>query len=94
MREHKVEGPYKHYLAYIVSIVLTMIAFALVIYGGLDSEFLLTFLVVLAICQALFQIYVWMHGREKGHTVPLFFLFSGVFATVMLTLTAVFWMVW
>ena len=94
VKRHKVEGPLNHYLAYIISIILTMLAFAVVIYGGLDRSFLLMFLVTLAIVQAFFQIYVWMHGKERGHTVPLFFLFSGMFVAIMLVLSAVYWMWW
>src|ERR1700720_2519831 len=93
-RKHKVEGPLNHYLAYIVSILLSMLAFAVVIYGGLDRSFLLVFLISMAIVQAIFQIYVWMHGKERGHFFPLMFLFTGAFVALTAAVAAVYWMWW
>ncbi|MDB5052939.1 MAG: cytochrome oxidase subunit [Bacilli bacterium] len=94
LKRHKVEGPSKHYLAYIVSILLTMLSFAIVIYGGLDRSFLLIFLVSLAIVQAIFQLYVWMHAKERGHFFPILFLSTGAFVAVSAAIAAVYWLWW
>src|SRR5690242_16498412 len=82
---HKAESPLNHYLSYIVSIVLTMIAFAAVLYGGLDHKFLLIFLVVMALVQILFQLVYWMHMKERGHVYAAVALGFGFF----IALTAV-----
>jgi cytochrome c oxidase subunit 4 len=93
-KRHKIEGPMNHYLSYIVSILLTMLSFAIVIYGGLDRSFLIIFLLSLAIVQAIFQVYVWMHGKERGHFFPLLFLFTGAFVALTAALAAVYWTWW
>jgi cytochrome c oxidase subunit IV len=94
VKRHKVEGPQNHYLAYIISILLTMLSFAIVIYGGLDRAFLISFLLGLAITQAIFQVYVWMHAKERGHLFPLMFLFTGAFVAITAQLAAVYWVWW
>ena len=93
-KRHKVEGPKNHFLAYIVSILLTMLSFAIVIYGGLDHSFLIIFLLSMGATQALFQVYVWMHGKERGHLFPLMFLFTGAFVAITAQLAAVYWIWW
>jgi cytochrome c oxidase subunit IV len=93
-KRHKVEGPTNHFLAYIISILLTMLSFAIVIYGGLDHAFLIIFLLALGITQAMFQVYVWMHGKERGHLFPLMFLFTGAFVAITAQLAAVYWIWW
>ncbi len=60
------EGPRNHYLSYIVSILLTMLAFAVVLYGGLDPAFIMIFIVTLALVQAVFQLIFWMHMKDRG----------------------------
>jgi cytochrome c oxidase subunit 4 len=94
VRKHKVEGPQKHYLAYILSILLTMLSFAVVIYGGLDRSFLIIFLLSMAVVQAIFQVYVWMHAKDRGHFYPLLFLSTGAFVAVTAAIAAVYWMWW
>jgi cytochrome c oxidase subunit 4 len=93
-KRHKIEGPKNHYLSYIISFLLTMLSFAIVIYGGLDRSFLIFFLLGLAIVQAVFQVYVWMHGKERGHFFPLLFLFTGAFVALTAALAAVYWTWW
>lgn len=93
-KRHKAEGPKNHFLVYIVSILLTMLSFAIVIYGGLDHSFLIAFLLGLAITQAIFQVYIWMHGKERGHLLPLVFLFTGALVAVSVQFAAVYWSWW
>jgi cytochrome c oxidase subunit IV len=93
-KRHRLEGPEKHYLSYIISIVLTMLSFAIVIYGGLDRSFLIAFLLVLAIVQAMFQVFVWMHAKDRGHYFPLMFLFTGAFVAFTAAIAAVYWTWW
>lgn len=93
-KRHKVESPTNHYLSYILSILLTMLAFAVVIYGDLDRSFILIFIVGLGIVQALVQLLFWMHAKERGHFYPLLFIASGAFVAVTAVAAAVYWMWW
>jgi cytochrome c oxidase subunit 4 len=93
-KRQKHESPMNHYLSYIMSILLTMLAFAAVIYGGLDRSFILIFIVSLAIVQALIQLLFWMHAKERGHLMPLMFLAGGAFVAFTGVIAAVYWMWW
>jgi len=89
-KSHKHDGVQPHILTYIASIVLTGLAFAAVIYGGLDVTFVFLLITVLAIIQALFQMVFWMHMKDKGHAIPIIFMIGGaavifpVFVTLLL----------
>lgn len=91
---HKLEGPKNHYLSYIVSIVLTMIAFAAVLYGGLDRAFLLWFLSGLGVVQVLFQLAYWMHMKDRGHLFPIVGLIFGAIVALTAVAAGVFWTWW
>ncbi|CAG7649981.1 cytochrome C oxidase subunit IV family protein [Paenibacillus allorhizosphaerae] len=91
---HRQEGPKNHYLSYIISIVLTMLAFAIVLYGGLDRSFIIMFLVGLAIVQIIFQLAYWMHMKDRGHFFPILGLCFGAFVALTAVAMAVFWLWW
>lgn len=91
---HRLEGPRNHYLSYIVSIVLTMLAFAIVLYGGLDRAFIILFLVGLGIVQVLFQLAYWMHMKERGHFFPIMGLAFGAFVALTAVAAGVYWLWW
>jgi cytochrome c oxidase subunit 4 len=93
-KRHKVESPKNHYLSYIVSILLTMLAFAAVMYGGLDRSFLIIFLVGLGIVQAIFQLAYWMHMKERGHLFPIVGIIFGAIVAVTAVAAAVYWTWW
>jgi cytochrome c oxidase subunit 4 len=88
------ESPANHYYSYILSILLTILAFAVVIYGDLDRSFILIFIVGLGVVQALVQLLFWMHAKDKGHFFPLLFIFGGAFIAVTAVVAAVYWMWW
>ncbi|MDD9266781.1 cytochrome C oxidase subunit IV family protein [Paenibacillus sp. GCM10023248] len=90
----KHESPLNHYLSYIISILLTMLAFAVVLYGDLDRSFILIFIVTLALVQAVIQLFFWMHAKERGHLFPLIFIAGGAFVALTGVITAVYWMWW
>jgi cytochrome c oxidase subunit IV len=90
----RLEGPKNHYLSYIISIVLTMLAFAVVLYGGLDHTFILVFLMGLAIVQIIFQLAYWMHMKERGHLFPIVGIAFGAFVATSAVIAAVYWMWW
>ncbi|OXM84918.1 cytochrome C oxidase subunit IV family protein [Paenibacillus rigui] len=91
---HRLEGPRNHYLSYIISILLTILAFAAVLYGGLDKSFLIIFLVGLGIVQAVFQLAFWMHMKDRGHLFPIIGLAFGAFIALTAVIMAVYWVWW
>lgn len=93
-RRHKVEGPRNHYITFVVSILLTMFAFAAVAFGDLDPRFVITFIVVLAAAQAIFQLAYWMHMKDRGHGLPIVFLIMGGFVGLFAVIAAEYWMWW
>jgi len=93
-KRHKQESPANHYYSYILSILLTILAFAVVIYGGLDRSFILVFIVSLAIVQALVQLLFWMHAKERGHLFPLMFIGGGAIIALTGVAAAVYWTWW
>lgn len=91
---HRVEGPKNHFITYLVSILLTMLAFAAVIYGGLDRSFLYAFLIGMAFVQVLFQMAIWMHMKEREHLYPIIGIVFGLFVALGGVLAAVYWTWW
>jgi len=93
-KSHKHDGLSPHILSYIVSIILTMIAFAAVLYGGINVAFVLILIVCLAIVQVIFQLAYWMHMKDRGHTMPIIFITGGVVVIIPVIITALYWMWW
>ncbi|MCC2684527.1 MAG: hypothetical protein K0R75_1426 [Paenibacillaceae bacterium] len=91
---HRQEGPRNHYISFALSIILTILAFAGVVYGGLDRGFVLAFIVILAIVQAVFQMVYWMHMKDRGHLYPIMFIVMGAVIAGIAVFTAVYWMWW
>jgi len=91
---HKLEGPRNHYLSYIVSILLTILAFAAVLYGGMDRSFLILFLVGLAVVQSIFQLAYWMHMKDRGHMIPIVGLIFGAIVGLTAVAAGVYWTWW
>jgi cytochrome c oxidase subunit 4 len=93
-KRYKHEGPRNHYLTYLVSTLLTIFAFAAVLYAGLDRSFILIFIVVLGIVQAVFQLFFWMHAKEKGHLFPVIGIAFGFIIALTAVAAAVWWTWW
>lgn len=91
-KREKHESPRNHYFAYILSILLTMLAFAAVVYGNMDRSIILIFIVGLGVVQALIQLLFWMHGKDKGHFIPLLFIGLGLFIAFTGVVAALYWM--
>jgi len=64
-------------------IVLTLIAFVIVATDSLNKGFIVPILFVMAIVQAGFQFYYFMHLKDKGHAVPATLIFGGVWAAFL-----------
>lgn len=90
----RAESPRNHYYTYIVSILLTMLAFAAVLYGGLPKTFLISFLVLLGFVQVLFQLAYWMHMKERGHFFAIVGLSFGLIVTIFFIISMLYWTWW
>ncbi|OAB45437.1 cytochrome C oxidase subunit IV family protein [Paenibacillus glacialis] len=93
-KRHRHEGPQKHIVAFIFSIVLTLIAFAAVAAGGINPAFTIIILLVMAVLQVFVQMGYWMHLKDKGHMIPIIFMLGGFFVAGTAIVTALSWMWW
>ncbi|WEK54828.1 MAG: cytochrome C oxidase subunit IV family protein [Candidatus Cohnella colombiensis] len=93
-RRHRVEGPQKHIVTFILSLALTIIAFAAVASGEINTTFTYIILVVMAIIQAALQLAFWMHLKDRGHLFPIIAIISGVVVVFTMVIMAVYWTWW
>lgn len=94
VRGRQVESPKKHYVAFAVSILLTIAAFAAVGLGLIqNATLLIAFILVLAIIQAAYQMLVWMHMKEEGHRWPAVMIVTGA-AVAVITVIALYIWIW
>ncbi len=89
------EGPRNHFLAFGLSLLLTLLAFIAIFYQDvLETWFLLSFIVLLAILQATIQAVFWMHLKDPGHRQQRIFLVGGVIIAVTAVVMSVYWVWW
>lgn len=93
-KRHKVEGPQKHIVAFVMSLALTIIAFALVSAGDMNVTFTYIILVSMAIVQVIIQMAFWMHMKDRGHLFPKIAIFAGVFVVFTMVIMALYWVWW
>jgi cytochrome c oxidase subunit 4 len=93
-RRHTHEGPQKHLIAFIFSLVLTLIAFAAVAAGDMNRSFVLILLVTMAILQVIIQLGFWMHMKDKGHLFPIIGIITGSFVAFTCVIMAIYWVFW
>jgi cytochrome c oxidase subunit 4 len=76
---------FKHHMwSYFASITLTIFAFLAVHYKVVEIPLALAmFIVLLAVVQVVFQLFIWMHMNQKGHEMPIFFIGGGVFVAII-----------
>ncbi|GGD80392.1 cytochrome C oxidase subunit IV family protein [Paenibacillus nasutitermitis] len=93
-KRHKHEGPKKHIIAFIFSILLTVIAFSMVAAGEMNSTFVYIMLVFMAILQVIIQMSFWMHMKDRGHIFPIIGILMGVFVVITIVVMAEYWAWW
>ncbi|MFC4810591.1 cytochrome C oxidase subunit IV family protein [Paenibacillus sp. GCM10023250] len=93
-KHHKHEGPKKHIIAFIMSILLTIIAFAMVAAGEINTTFIYMFLVLMACIQVFIQMGFWMHMKDRGHAFPIIGILMGVFVVFTIVIMAEYWAWW
>lgn len=87
------EGAKYHLLSFVISILLTLFAFFAVASEEIPTAFAVPFILFLAVIQVVFQLYYWMHLKDKGHQFPALFLASGSLIAIITVLTFLIW-VW
>lgn len=93
-KRHKVEGPKKHVIAFIFSLALTLVAFAAVIGGEINKDFIYIILLGTAFLQVFVQMAFWMHMKDRGHTFALIGILGGVFIVITCVIMAEYWAWW
>jgi cytochrome c oxidase subunit 4 len=93
-RRHKVEGPQKHIVAFVMSLALTIIAFAAVAAGDINPTFTYIILVGMAVIQVFVQMAFWMHMKERGHLFPILAIIIGGGVVLSLVIMALYWVWW
>jgi len=82
-------------MVYGVSVVLTLLAFLAVGSEAIQNRpALVSFIIILALLQVLFQLTYFMHLKDKGHKYPVGFLFYGGFATMVIVFGILLWIWW
>jgi cytochrome c oxidase subunit IV len=84
-RKHRHEGPRNHMLAFALSLILTALAFIAVANFELEPWFVVAFISILALFQAVIQLAYWMHMKDRGHFFPI----VGIAMGFVVALTAV-----
>ncbi|KAB8138626.1 cytochrome c oxidase subunit IVB [Gracilibacillus oryzae] len=79
-------------VTFALMIIFTIISFSMVI-AEIDKLFVIPVIIVLAAVQVGFQLYYFMHMSHKGHELPAFMFYGGVFAA-FLTILALIALVW
>jgi len=82
-RQKSKEEMQKQLISFGLMILFTIVAFALVISSDLGRAYIVPILFVMAIVQAGFQFYYFMHLKDKGHAMPALLIYGGVWAAFL-----------
>ncbi|WP_226578405.1 cytochrome c oxidase subunit IVB [Halobacillus litoralis] len=79
-------------LTFALMILFTFIAFGMVIFE-VNSYFIIPTLIILAVVQVAFQLYYFMHMKNKGHDMVAVMMYGGVAvaALTIITFTSIIW---
>lgn len=79
-----------YFVSFGLMIVFTVLAFLAVYLRKSINDYLIAiFIVTMALVQVAFQLYYFMHMREKDHGFPTLFIYSGAFVVLMTVLSFV-----
>lgn len=93
-RKEKQKREMSHYLvSFGMMMALTILAFVAVGSGSISSKFAPLFIIVLAVIQAVFQLYYFMHLKDKGHSFAVGFMASGAVVAI-LTVATLMTLIW
>lgn len=82
-RQKSKEEMQRQLISFGLMIVFTIIAFAIVATGSLSKMYIIPVLFIMAIVQAGFQFYYFMHLKDKGHEMPATLIYGGVWAAFL-----------
>lgn len=82
-----------HLISFVMMLALTILAFAAVVFGGKSGKFVALFILLLAVIQAAFQMFYFMHLKERDHGFPAGFIASGATVAV-LTVATLMTLIW
>src|SRR5690625_5152292 len=82
-RQKSKEEMQRQLISFGLMIALTLIAFAIVATDILNKGFIIPILFVMAIVQAAFQFYYFMHLKDKGHAMAATLIYGGVWAAFL-----------
>lgn len=92
-RENKKRDLQYYWVTFVSMFIFTVISFVAVAYRKYIDSHLIAFLIVtLAIIQVAFQLYYFMHMKEKNHGMQSLFIYTGalvVFITVISFVTMI-----
>ncbi|MBA2174301.1 cytochrome c oxidase subunit IVB [Halobacillus locisalis] len=79
-------------ISFVMMILFTFVAFGMVM-AGVDSFFVIPVLLLLAIVQVVFQLYYFMHMKNKGHDMPALMMYGGAAVALLtiITFTTIIW---
>jgi len=92
-RQKSKEEMQKQLISFSLMIGFTLIAFAIVATDSVEKIYIIPILFLMAIVQAGFQFYYFMHLKDKGHEMPAVLIFGGVWAA-FLTLAGLIVITW
>ena len=95
IEQQKRKRELQHYfVSFVLMIVFTILAFIAVMLRESINDYLIAiFIVTMAVVQVVFQLYYFMHMKDKDHGFPAFFLYSGAFV-VFITVISFVTIVW
>ncbi|MBH0229015.1 cytochrome c oxidase subunit IVB [Halobacillus yeomjeoni] len=90
-KQHREEMKHQ-VLTFALMILFTFIAFGMVIME-VDTYFIIPTLIILAIVQVAFQLYYFMHMKNKGHDMPALMMYGGAAVALLtiITFTSLIW---
>lgn len=78
----------QHYwVSFAMMILFTLLSFLTVSMKDINITFKSFFIIILALVQVIYQLYYFMHLKEKEHTFPSIFIFGGIFVAIMTVFT-------
>jgi cytochrome c oxidase subunit 4 len=78
----------------VLSLALTIIAFAAVSAGEINTTFTYIILVGMAVVQVFIQMAFWMHMKDRGHLFPIIGIISGAVVVFTMVIMALYWVWW
>ncbi|WP_181348948.1 cytochrome c oxidase subunit IVB [Thalassobacillus sp. CUG 92003] len=91
-KKHSKEEMKQQVITFALMIMFTLVAFGLVL-AEVTSFFVIPILIILAIVQVLFQLYYFMHMKNKGHSMVSVMMFGGISIGILtiITFTTIIW---